>query len=587
MRPAPRLTWAVAALLAMGCSYITSGELQGRLDPDGDGVPASQDCDEGDPTVGLIYRFLDSDRDGVGAGDAEVRCVASDGWADVGGDCNDLDALAFPGADERCNGADDDCDGLLDEDPVDQTVWFVDRDGDGFGASQQPTVESCDAPAGFIDNGDDCDDADPEVGEARTFYDDRDRDGYGDPDTPVESCVALNLLRDASDCDDSDPDINPGAAERCDPDDRDEDCDGLSDNADDDPEGEQLWFADVDGDGYGSIDEVLRACDDPVVEPHEHRGVPHAAHAWVGNDLDCLDAPGGFDPSVPSDCPFVEVSVGATTGCFRQSNGRVICAGANDAIIDEAPSEALQRVSVGLQHACGIDLDDELVCWGDGPADSALADVEGDFVDVDIEVSHTCARTSTGDVKCWGDHIAYTVSPGDGDDDDDDLERRSPGFFRLDSGPAHACALLAAPDDLTPEEGEPLCFGNCSSAGECDEPGIPLTDVGAGRDFSCGLLGSGAGDSAGHLWCWGETGFDASAFEGQSFQHLSAAWNSLCAVGSAGQAVCQAGLDATGTPVVDLTPPDGVLFLSVEVGARVACGITSDADWSCWGDIAL
>ena len=573
------------AVLVTGCSFISSDELQRRLDPDGDGVPASQDCDEGDPSVGLIYRFVDSDRDGVGAGVAEVRCTASDGWAAVGGDCDDLDALAYPGADERCNTADDDCDGLIDEDPVDQTTWFVDRDGDGFGNLQQPSLLACEAPPGFIDNSSDCDDNDPAVGEARTFYVDRDGDGYGNPDAPVQSCLALDLLLDATDCDDRDRTIHPGADERCDPLDVDEDCDGLADDADDDPTGEQLWFADVDGDGFGSIDEVQRACDDPTVTPHEHRGEPHGEHAWVGNDLDCRDGPGGYDTSVPSDCPYVEVSVGVSTGCVRQSNGRVLCVGTEDAIIDEAPDEAMRQISVGLQHACGIDLDNELVCWGDGPANGALSDVDGSFVSVDIEVSHTCARTTSGDAQCWGDHISYTVSPGDGDDEGEDEGRRSPGFFRLDSGPSHACALLAAPDDFAPVEGVPLCFGNCSSSGECDEPAIELIDVAAGRDFSCGLLGSDAGVAEGRLWCWGEPGFDLSPFAGRSFGHVSAAWNNLCAVSFTGEAECQAGLDATGEPFIDLTPPPGVSFRSVEVGGLVACGITHDDGLMCWPDI--
>ena len=48
-------------------------------------------------------------------GDGVARCEA---------DCDDADRNVWPGAVERCNGKDDDCDGLIDEE-------FLDRDKDG------------------------------------------------------------------------------------------------------------------------------------------------------------------------------------------------------------------------------------------------------------------------------------------------------------------------------------------------------------------------------------------------------------------------------------------------------------------------
>ena len=47
-----------------------------------------------------------------------------DGLSEDEGDCDDSDPSVVPGADERENGVDDDCDGLIDED-------FEDADGDG------------------------------------------------------------------------------------------------------------------------------------------------------------------------------------------------------------------------------------------------------------------------------------------------------------------------------------------------------------------------------------------------------------------------------------------------------------------------
>jgi hypothetical protein len=60
-------------------------------------------------------------------------------------------------ADEVCNHADDDCDGVVDEGWTE--TWFADADDDTFG-DPDTTVEDCMEPAGHVDNGLDCDDTD-------------------------------------------------------------------------------------------------------------------------------------------------------------------------------------------------------------------------------------------------------------------------------------------------------------------------------------------------------------------------------------------------------------------------------------------
>lgn len=128
-------------------------------------------------------------------------------------DCDDGDARVFPGADERCNGADDDCDEAIDEDAVDATDWYVDADDDGFGVDGAP-IRACDAPDGYTGR--------------------------------------------AGDCDDTRGDVNPDADEVCDG--ADNDCDThVDDRAIDAPS----WYIDGDGDGYGSDVEVI-ACEQPA-----------------------------------------------------------------------------------------------------------------------------------------------------------------------------------------------------------------------------------------------------------------------------------------------------------------------------------
>lgn len=96
-------------------------------------------------------------------------------------DCNDADATVNPEAIERCNGKDDDCDGVIDEDDaIDALEWYPDVDDDGWGGE---LVRSCEPPASAVDRPGDCDDAAPGVnpdGTERCDGVDEDCDGVVD-----------------------------------------------------------------------------------------------------------------------------------------------------------------------------------------------------------------------------------------------------------------------------------------------------------------------------------------------------------------------------------------------------------------------
>src|SRR5262245_61383711 len=93
--------------------------------------PAEGDPDE-PPCADVFY----ADADGDGHGDpttAELACVEPSGFTTTRDDCDDGAADVHPGAAEVCNGLDDDCDGSADLGAIDPTVYYLDRDGDGFG----------------------------------------------------------------------------------------------------------------------------------------------------------------------------------------------------------------------------------------------------------------------------------------------------------------------------------------------------------------------------------------------------------------------------------------------------------------------
>ncbi|HNH45971.1 MAG TPA: putative metal-binding motif-containing protein, partial [Myxococcota bacterium] len=73
-------------------------------------------------------------------------------------DCNDADRKVNPSAEELCNEVDDNCDGTVDNDPVDEQIFYADTDADGFG-NPSATGLGCTAPTGFVEDRTDCDDA--------------------------------------------------------------------------------------------------------------------------------------------------------------------------------------------------------------------------------------------------------------------------------------------------------------------------------------------------------------------------------------------------------------------------------------------
>ena len=126
--------------------------------------------------------YTDADADGYGVERVTGPCdTRPEGTASLQGDCDDDDWAVNPSAIEDCNGADDDCDGDVDE------------------------------------------------GLLQAAFEDADGDGYGDPERPLEVCEPTEgQSLDGTDCDDQQATVHPGAEEICDA--KDNDCDGLADS---------------------------------------------------------------------------------------------------------------------------------------------------------------------------------------------------------------------------------------------------------------------------------------------------------------------------------------------------------------------
>jgi hypothetical protein len=332
-----RLSSILLLSLAMtiGCpdgnGPIKDDTAQPAVDADGDGFSSDEDCDDSDPDIypgaeeqcdeidndcdGEVDEGTDTvyygDSDGDGFGDESVTieaCSPPTGYVENAEDCDDGDAAQYPGADEYCNGEDDDCDGTIDEDDaVDATTWYLDGDMDGYGGTADSQT-TCDQPTGYVDNNEDCDDADDaqhpgadeycngedddcdgtidedDALDTSTWYADMDGDGFGDADHSADACSApKGYVADSTDCDDRDSSQHPGADEYCNG--EDDDCDGTIDEEAVDM---LTWYADTDRDSYGDPTTAMSACDQPT--------------GYVADGTDCDDTDAAQHPGADEYC---------------------------------------------------------------------------------------------------------------------------------------------------------------------------------------------------------------------------------------------------------------------------------------------
>jgi hypothetical protein len=248
-----------------------------RQDGDCDGV--DDDCNGIADDQAVFVDYI-PDTDGDGWGDAAFPPVAScapiPGSVTRGGDCDDNAPAIHQGAnDDNCDGIDNDCDGVADDDAV-FALYFVDDDDDGWGADTG-ALESCLPLPDRVLRAGDCADDDatrhPAVPEAcdgidndcngqiddglpiTLYFDDDDGDGFGAPGTGIATCdTGDGRVLDATDCADDDPFVNPAATDTCDG--VDTDCNGSID----DDATFTLYYPDADGDGLGATGAPFSSC---------------------------------------------------------------------------------------------------------------------------------------------------------------------------------------------------------------------------------------------------------------------------------------------------------------------------------------
>ena len=321
-------------------------------DDDNDGFYNYTDCDDNDNTVypgapeicddkdndcnsmtddglPLFTYYQDADNDGFGdAGSELMVCLATApaGFVTNSDDCDDTLNAVNPNITEICDGIDNDCNGLVDDNlPV--YDYYLDVDGDGFGDSANE-ITTCEnpAPTGYVANAQDCNDNDNSINPSMTevcddvdnncsgavddgltyydYYRDQDADGFGDGGNFVSTCYTIpptGYVTNSDDCNDVDATINPTIAEVCDG--IDNDCNGMAD----DGLTVTRYYRDIDGDNFGNPDLYADTC----------ISTPPTGYVTLDGDCDDNNAllnPNAIDVAdnfVDEDCDGADLFLGA------------------------------------------------------------------------------------------------------------------------------------------------------------------------------------------------------------------------------------------------------------------------------------
>lgn len=322
VRVLPLLLGSVALFgLPGGCVWIDEDDIAAFNDRDNDGLKNNEDCDDSNANVqGTVKFYPDVDGDGFGDMNAQAKeaCPneAPPNHVTDNTDCDDNNDQALPGGQEVCDlqDFDEDCDGAADDadaDATGQVTWYPDADGDQFGDMNAAGVSACDPPTG-------------------------------------------TEVLDNTDCNDAAASVYPGGTEICDPDNNDEDCNGVADDLDGgvDPLTLIQYYDDGDSDGYGDPDNPgLVQCDPPGGQ--------------VDNAGDCDDADSAINPGATEVCDPADVDEDCNTLADDEDPGTDPTTMTNwypdadgDSYGDSSAAPDLQCDPVGTDVADDTDCDD-------------------------------------------------------------------------------------------------------------------------------------------------------------------------------------------------------------------------------------
>lgn len=437
---------------------LDAGE-EGALDTAEDaGLDAAVEPADAGPCDGAmpLTCYEDGDDDGHAALDAPkiASCAAacSVAWTATPPtpstyDCRPSDPNSFPGASERCNDLNDDCDGTADEGASNACVY-----DHGSGACVGGVCEISQCNEGY----DDCDTM-AANGCEQALNTNGNCGACGVTCHALASCGGSDLV---GKCVCNAPSFGDGV-----------ECQGFGPLA-----AGNLATCGVHADRHVTCWGDL---DPPPVKSFVQIsvGFQHACGVDADQDVDCW---GNNDSGQAQDLvgEFVQVVAGEHHSCALRANGTVACWGITKTnpggtgdygqAIEPSAETSLHQLAAGRYHTCALRADGTVHCWGAGEsreascgADARCGQSEAPtgetdrFVQITAGEWHSCGLRADGHVTCWG---AGQTDPNVNPDYGQALPPAAMKFSFIAAGSYHTCGIEL--------DGGAVCWGAGDFDGE-------------------------------------------------------------------------------------------------------------------------
>lgn len=101
---------------------------------------------------------------------------------------------------------------------------------------------------------------------------------------------------------------------------------------------------------------------------------------------------------------FVDISKGDKQICGITTTEQLLCSTASSAERLEPPENLprLINVEVGESHACGLNTDGGIVCWGDNDFGQLNSPAGQGYTSLSVGWNHSCAIDTAANAICWG-----------------------------------------------------------------------------------------------------------------------------------------------------------------------------------------